>query len=376
MAHQRIIVVGAGIVGSVVALRLAQRGAAVTLIEAATPGSGTSGSSFAWIDASHPGLESYLDINVDSHPAWRELGAELGDPSWLALTGTIMWEDEPAAQATLERHVGLLRDLGHPVQAVTPAQAALLEPDLVTDDAAGTLWHFPTEGYLQPVAALGDLLALGRDAGLTVREGTRVTGLLRDGEAVTGVELEGGQRLPADVVVSCVGRFTQELLAPAGIDVPMVDAEPADSPAVGLLVLTTPVPARLRGVVMGDGLMLRPDGAGRLLLHSDAIDARVREQLATAAPPTLSEELVALVRARLRGAGAAQVQSARLGLRALPADHRPVVGLARDGLYVVATHSGVTLAAVLGRLVAEELIDHRQSEVLARYAPARFQEAA
>ena len=62
-----------------------------------------------------------------------------------------------------------------------------------------------------------------------------------------------------------------------------------------------------------------------------------------------------------------------IGIRALPVDRLPVVGHALEGLYVVATHSGITLAPALGELVAAELVDDQQSDALERFRPARFE---
>jgi glycine/D-amino acid oxidase-like deaminating enzyme len=145
---------------------------------------------------------------------------------------------------------------------------------------------------------------------------------------------------------------------------------------MGLVVSTTAVRSRLRSVLFADGLLVRPDRDGRLLLHSDAHDARVHSRTADPPPPAVAEELLALLRARLRGMDAAGVEQARTCIRALPADRMPVVGPALDGLYVVATHSGVTLAPVLGELAVMELIDGREAAELARFRPQRFKRRA
>jgi glycine/D-amino acid oxidase-like deaminating enzyme len=50
----------------------------------------------------------------------------------------------------------------------------------------------------------------------------------------------------------------------------------------------------------------------------------------------------------------------------------PVVGWALDGLYLVATHSGGTLAPALGELVAGEVIGQRELPALAPLRPGRF----
>jgi glycine/D-amino acid oxidase-like deaminating enzyme len=160
------------------------------------------------------------------------------------------------------------------------------------------------------------------------------------------------------------------------VEVPLVSAESRESAVVGLLVSTNPVRTRLDRVVFADGLMTRPEGGGRLLLHSDAIDARVRHDTTTDPVPVEADELLDLARARLRHAETAWVESVRVGIRALPRDRKPVVGPVRDGLYVVVTHSGITLAPALGELVAGELLDGQPAGALAGFRPRRGPAAA
>jgi glycine/D-amino acid oxidase-like deaminating enzyme len=371
----RIVVVGAGIVGTCISLRLAQRGADVTLIDERGPGEGTSGTSFAWLDASHPSLEPYVGLNIAGLEAWRRLGQGLGDPEWLRLTGTITWETDREAADALTEHAAALRELGHPSVELSPDQLTELEPDLVVDDGVEAILMHPTEGFLWARPAIAELLARGRAAGLSVRTGSVASFACPDGERVTGVVLSSGETVPADRVITCVGRWTEQLLGTADVAVPLTGAEPAPSPAVGLLVLTTAVPARLRTVVFANGLMMRPDGAGRLLLHGDEQDTRVRADTGVIPPPDEAHELVELARARLRGAQHAAVESATIGIRALPVDRVPVVGPVREGLYVVVTHSGMTLAPALGEIVAAEILDEMQSDALDLFRPARFERA-
>jgi glycine/D-amino acid oxidase-like deaminating enzyme len=372
----RIVVVGAGMVGICVSLRLSQRGAAVTLIDGRGPCEGTSGTSFAWLDASHPSLEPYVGLNLAGLASWRRLGQLLGDPEWLRLTGTITWDTDPEAARTLVEHAAALGELGHPCVELTRAQAAELEPDLVVEDGVETILLHPSEGYLWARPAIAELLARGRDAGLRMVTGAVVTGFdSPDGERVTGVVLGSGETVSADRVITCVGRWTQKLLATADVEIPLTGVEPAPSPAVGLLVLTKPVPARLRRVVFANGLMMRPDGAGRLLLHGDEQDTHVRAGTEVLPPPEPAHELVALARDRLRGAERAAIESATVGIRALPVDRLPVIGPVRDGLYVIVTHSGMTLAPALGEIVEAEILDERQSDVLDLFRPARFERA-
>ena len=139
----RIVVVGAGVVGTCVAMRLAQQGAEVTLVEAASPGEGTSGTSFAWIDASHKSLDPYVELNIDGLDDWKRVGEELGDPYWLNLTGTLTWESDPEEATALADQMLSCGSAGIKAQGLTRAEVAELEPDLVVNDGVETVSYLP-----------------------------------------------------------------------------------------------------------------------------------------------------------------------------------------------------------------------------------------
>jgi glycine/D-amino acid oxidase-like deaminating enzyme len=332
----RIVVLGAGIVGVHVAAELALRGADVTLVEAGEPGRGTTAGSLAWIDASAPGIADYLELRVLGVRAWRRRSEE----PWLSLPGTIAWAEDPSGLAS---HAERLERLGERVERLDVRAALRHEPDLVLAPDV-EVYRFPGEGWVQAAPAIAALLERGRAAGLRVQTGT------------PGRILEFD-----DVVVSCVGRWTGSLLADAGVSVPMLGLD--DPGVAGFVARTGRVAAPTGSVIVADGLLIRPEPGGGLLLHSDACDAD---------PSPAAGTLLAMLRRRMRGAEAATVEDAWLCRRAIPADRLPVVGWAREGLYVVATHSGVTLAPALAELVASEVIDGVQRDELKRFRPGRF----
>ena len=59
--------------------------------------------------------------------------------------------------------------------------------------------------------------------------------------------------------------------------------------------------------------------------------------------------------------------------RPLPLDGHPVLGAApsRPDVYLAITHSGVTLAPLIGRLAARELLGESLEEQLRLYRPTR-----
>jgi glycine/D-amino acid oxidase-like deaminating enzyme len=74
-------------------------------------------------------------------------------------------------------------------------------------------------------------------------------------------------------------------------------------------------------------------------------------------PPACAEILDRAVRV-LPGLAGTGLEAARIGIRPILGDGYPLIGPLPgvSGLYVVCTHSGVTLGPLLGRLLAEEVI--------------------
>ena len=120
----------------------------------------------------------------------------------------------------------------------------------------------------------------------------------------------------------------------------------AGSIALGLMVLTAPAVSRLRRLLLADDLMIRPDGAGRLLLHSDAHDRKVDPNGSREHIDGIATEVIEAVFEHLDVAQIPPLADAVVGIRALTADLLPAVGwtYATSGIYLAVTHSGITLA--------------------------------
>ncbi|MFQ5567527.1 MAG: FAD-dependent oxidoreductase, partial [Paracoccaceae bacterium] len=60
--------------------------------------------------------------------------------------------------------------------------------------------------------------------------------------------------------------------------------------------------------------------------------------------------------------------------RPTPADGHPIIGPVpgRDGVYVAVMHSGVTLAPGVAELVAGEVLEGAEADLLAPFRPDRF----
>jgi glycine/D-amino acid oxidase-like deaminating enzyme len=366
-----IALVGAGVVGAAVAYRLAEAGARVTVLEAADHlGAGTSGRSFAWTNANDKPPRAYHDLNVAGMRAHAALRDEFGRLPWWHGGGSIDWfatDDERVAQrARIER----LQAWGYAAEWITPQQLHELEPDI---DLAGVgdapIAYYPEEGWLDPIPYLHVMLEAAQRHGAVVRTGARVEQVHLAGGRVSGLSLQGGERLTTDVVVNCAGRWADTLRV---ADAPALRLPLA--PTVGLLVLTPPVASCLQRVVRSPWIHMRPDGAGRLMLHGDDGDAAVSADTEPSSRLAIAHDMARRVAGVLPGVGSVTPEAARIAVRPIPADGLSAVGPMPgvDGYYVVVTHSGVTLSPFLAHVVASELLHGAREAQLEPFRPSRL----
>jgi len=364
----QVVVIGAGVLGASVAYRLAQAGCAVTVLEARRVGAGTSGASYAWLNSSNKAPRAYHDLNVAGMAAHAALADEFPATPWLHRSGGIEIASGPEAAAALEAKVARLRGWDYAAELITPARLAELEPDLDLDAIADPLAAWcPAEGYLDPVLFAGHFIRAAAALGARLLPGVEASELAVAAGRVAGVVTRDGQRIPARHVVNCAGRWADLI---GGPDVPRLPL----APRVGMLVFTPPVPVSLSHVLRTPLVDLRPDGAGRLMLHDNAADAQVT--LETPATPDLAEA-TAMVRQAARlfpGLHGVSPEAVRITARPVPADRHSAVGPVPgvEGYYMAVTHSAVTLAAYLGRLIAQEVAAGQPADVLAPFRPARF----
>ncbi|HUG37042.1 MAG TPA: FAD-dependent oxidoreductase, partial [Candidatus Limnocylindrales bacterium] len=173
MSRPEILVIGAGVVGACVAYRLAEAGARVTVLDAAMPGTGTSSTSFAWINSFGKVPREYHDLNVAGMAEHERLARELSGP-WLHRVGNLEWEEEAGQQARLRATVARLRGWDYAVEMIRPVQALELEPGLSISPAVEEVAFAPRDGYVEVVPLIGALLAAAGRLGARVLTGRRV----------------------------------------------------------------------------------------------------------------------------------------------------------------------------------------------------------
>jgi glycine/D-amino acid oxidase-like deaminating enzyme len=355
-AMPRVTVVGGGIIGASLAYHLAEAGARVTLIEKSLDPPAATAASFAWINASHGNPRPYYDLRLQSMLEWRRLEGVLGDALALKWGGSIEWHATPATlRAAVEEHAAW----GYPLRLIDRAAIEDLEPGIASPP--GEAAYASLEGSLDPIAATDCLLAAAQERGTRVVPGKEARLHLDRARAAVRI-LPEEETLSSDVVVLAAGAESQPLAEALGVTLPL-----ANKP--GLLIHCRGVAPTLRRLVLSPEAHFKQDPDGHIVAGEDfgggspPID-----------PQTTAKRLLARIKHRLRGGEALRLEAVTLGLRPIPKDGLPVLGFAPeiDNLYLAVMHSGVTLAPIIGRLAAQEIVAEQAAEILDPYRPARF----
>lgn len=354
-------------IGASVAYRLTQAGASVTLVEAGKLARGTSSTSFAWINANNKPPFEYHRLNVGGMSEHSVLRQEFGSAPWLHLHGNVIWEDSSTTQPKLSDRIKRLRSWSYPVEVLSVVELAELHPDLAPPPEVEEVAYFPAEGYIDPPLLIATLVRTARDLGARVELDQQVIGIVQEAGRVVGVRIADGDQLSADMVVSCVGRWTDQLSELTGIKIPM-------APTLGLLAISSPAAVGLQALAHTPQANVRPDGSGRVMMASVALDPLLKlddsEERLNEIAQQVHERATCIVPA-LAGS---HVEAVRLGIRAIPDDGFPVVGQLSglDGFYVIATHSGATLAPMLARIATKEILTGQPDERVSTFRPDRL----
>jgi D-hydroxyproline dehydrogenase len=406
-----IAIIGAGVIGLTIALRLASEGREVVMIDPNEPGSGASFGNagtfadYACVPVGNPDVLKNLprllfdadspfslrwaalfqlapwlvrfarqslpaaaranalamaDLLVESLPAWEEMAVEAGAENLLRRNGCLYLQ-----QATSNRSSGswahkIRCELGVRQEMISAEEVAVMEPAIPRYEGSGVF--FPDSVHVtDPSALMVQLFAAGQGKGVGLQR-SRVAELKIncDRTHLSGPDLD----LTAKTVVIAAGAFSRELALQAGDRIPLetergyhLEYATKESPLLQRPVCPThlgfymtPMAGRLRvaGTVELGGTRAGPNPS-----RFELLDRGVRQYF-----PNLD-----------------QASAKWLGFRPSLPDSRPVIGRSRSSENVLYAfghgHLGLTLAAITSRLVVS-LISGNMDQVTARFTPERF----
>lgn len=209
------IVIGGGLIGLSIARALTDRGLTdVLVLERHSLASGGTGKSSGIVRA-HYGVPSIAAMSWRSVPVFEELGDEVG---FRQVGYTVIVGDENVDP--LRANTAMHQDLGIDVDLIDTEELQRLWPMMNVDDIALASYE-PRGGFADATQLALHYGQQARAKGARIRQHTPVARVVISGSKVTGVELDGGEVVEADLVIVASGWWSSKLLADLGIHFPI-----------------------------------------------------------------------------------------------------------------------------------------------------------
>ncbi len=324
--------------GAAIAYYLARGGADVTVLDTEEGGNATTGS-WGWLNANWGNPEPYFYLRHKSMGLWRELDRDIPglNVDWC---GGLMYDLPPDKLEVFAREYGRW---GYGTRLIGRDEIVRLEPGLRSPPEVAV--HVAEEGMVESLAAAHVLMKAACALGAKVISNVHVQWLEQTGDHVTSAITDAGA-LKADEIVLAAGAGMPAILQTIGIGLKF-------SFPKGLLVHSVPAHRVLNGLVMAPGVHARQTAEGRLTAGVDFAGGNPGDD-----PQSTARELFHRLQMLVTGGEAVTMDFFTVSAKPVPGDGFPAIGrpLGRKGLYVAMSHGGVTMAPIIGKACADDLL--------------------
>jgi glycine oxidase len=368
---QKIVVIGAGIIGLGIAWRLAQRGANVSVFDSGLVGRGASHAAAGMLAAcaeAEPAEESLIALCRNGQARWPAFAAELEQASGLSVDlrceGTLVIAPTADDQSHLHHQFSLQKDLGLPVEWISAAELRRREPHI--GNATGAVWS-PEDHQVDNRKVVAALHVAAETAGVTIHENQPVREIAVSGGHVSHLVLDNGTHVIADIVVLAAGAWSRNV---GGLP---NEARLPVRPIKGQMLALQMDPAAplLNHVVWAPGVYLVPRKDGRLLIGATVEEKGFDISLTAGG-------VLALLEAAWRAIPSIEelpIQEMWVGHRPGSRDDAPIIGPGPvEGLIYATGHhrNGVLLAPLTADVVANFVLDGVLDPIAKPFGLSRF----
>jgi glycine/D-amino acid oxidase-like deaminating enzyme len=197
LTSTRIVIVGGGISGLSIAVRLAQAGLPVTVLEASQLGFGASTRNQGWLVSGGWFAPRQRDLARLCHESLEQTLRFCPDCPEPDCGSMVYMTENPATDNTA--WTSAWSDVGIPYEQLTADALFRRFPELAIS-RAGEAFALPDRA-IRTELLLRRLAAAAENAGVEIRTGAPVSRLLRRDDAVEGVETGRGELMPARLVI-------------------------------------------------------------------------------------------------------------------------------------------------------------------------------
>ena len=363
-----IAIIGGGIIGCSAAYYLAQKGYQVLLIEK-DPGVGMQASGRNGGGVRQQSRKAALPLSMESIKLWATLAEELNTDLEYDRTGNLKIALDETTAAGYEREMAWEHEHGlQDVRLLSSSECRELVPGIDGKVIAGKLCS--TDGIANPMLVSPAFARAGAKLGAKFLLNTAVTGLLKQGSTVCGVETVSGE-IEARVVINAAGPWATRFNEMAGCPIVI-------GPGRSQLLVTERIrrPFINNWVTISKLGYLRPTRANNIVIGSaGTMNANFGYDL---------DYLYAAIQARYLGKLIPWLKDVAIirgfaGITEYTPDSEPYIGAVpgAPGLYVAAGFhgQGFCVGPLTGKILADMISGEEPPISLEPFRPDRFANA-
>ncbi len=389
MDRADVVVVGAGLIGSSIAWRLAARGRRVVLLDRGEPGAEASSAAAGLLqpEAGREAAPPLLRLWLASLARYPEFVAEVREVTGAAFEYRVCGRLVPALDdegaGALPARARVQAEAGIPCDVLSGDEARRLEPAL-TPNARAAL-HFPHHALVDNQRLAPAVVTAAARAGADVRPYEPVVAIATSGGRVAGVVTTRG-RIAADVVVNAAGAWAATIGCEDGRTIDwlgephrtedqprLTDGGPTPlvRPAKGEVVVLWQRPRPFERIISLPGGSVSTRADGRIVVGATVLEAGFSKELTAEGVGRMLDVALSAVPS-LR---AARFDQGWAGLRPRTPDDQPIVGAdCLTGLYWATGHfkTGVLSTPVTADVVTSLIEGTTPPIPVDALGPARF----
>jgi glycine/D-amino acid oxidase-like deaminating enzyme len=358
------IIIGGGLVGAAIACGIAATGAKVAVLDGSDRDFRASRGNFGlvWVQGKGADFPAYARLSGEAARQWSDFSAELHDATGIDVglqqTGGYdfcLSEEEWQAREWEMRQVALHTDGEFEYQMLDSTELRQRIPE-VSGEVLGASYS-AEDGHVNPLYLLRALHQRMHDLGVDYVPDQAAQSSRRHNDEYIVSTLK--QDYHAAKLVFCAGLSNQRLCRDFGMHIPV-------QPLRGQLLITDRVPAFLPAAT----LQVRQTREGTLQIGDSHEDVGLDESTTLDVITRLARRAVRifphLAQIRLNRAWGA--------LRVMTPDGVPIYhqSVEHPGVYAISCHSGVTLAALHARQVANWICAGAEGALIAPFSAERF----
>lgn len=362
-------IIGGGIIGTSIALRLAQAGKRVVVLEKNTVAAEASGRCGGGVrqQGRHPAEILVAMLSVEM---WKGLNEELGVDTEYRMSGNLWLAYQSEELEKFENDALIQNAAGLPVEILDPSEIRKIAPILSGPVFLGGS-YCKRDGHANPILTTRGFAKAAARAGVEIYEHTEVTGIKVAGGEVRIVETNRGE-VWSPVAVNAAGAWAPFIGNMTGLKLPI-------DPSLDQIMVTEPLSPVCRPFVICDQqFYFRQAVSGGIHIGTVVHPARVSWEQRTD-----PNELSNLARATIElvpGLKPVKIVRSWAGTSEKTIDDLPIMGAAPNpsGMFIAAGFSGhgFALGPAVGQLMSQVIRGLKPTVSLEQFRLERFDKAS